>query len=142
MKVINSFVDSYGFLSNFFPTPAFYDGINYPSVEHAYMAAKTLDVKERESIWLCVTPGQAKRLGQKVTLRSDWDLVKVPIMHQIVINKFMQNDKIRKELFHTGDKQLEEGNTWGDTFWGVCDGVGENHLGAILMNVREELRLI
>lgn len=32
-----------------------------------------------------------------------------------------------------------EGNTWGDKFWGVCDGEGENHLGKLLMEVRAEL---
>jgi predicted NAD-dependent protein-ADP-ribosyltransferase YbiA (DUF1768 family) len=56
-----------------------------------------------------------------------------------VKDKFSRNPELRVKLLNTGDLQLVEGNYWGDTFWGVCNGKGENHLGKILMRVRKEL---
>ena len=57
-------------------------------------------------------------------------------MANVVAMKFSYHDELRSRLITTGDALLVEGNTWGDTFWGQCDGVGENHLGRILMGVR------
>lgn len=110
----------------------------YPTTEHAFQAAKTLDEKEREKIRVAKTPGQAKRLGQKVTLRKDWESIKIKIMLNLNRQKFDRAD-LGDRLVDTGQAELIEGNTWGDTFWGVCKGVGKNHLGKILMEVREEL---
>ena len=73
-------------------------------------------------------------------LRDDWEAVKIQIMYQIVYAKFSQNPLLKQKLLDTGDAYLQEGNTWYDTFWGVCNGVGQNNLGYILMRVREELR--
>lgn len=142
MAHINSFTDEYRFLSNFYMTPVVYDGSFYPSSEHAYQAAKTLDLVQREQVQNVSTAGQSKRLGRKVTMRPDWDKVKLEIMFQIVLNKFINNDKIRKELLNTGYSILEEGNTRGDTYWGVCNGEGKNFLGQILMEVRAIIRAI
>lgn len=44
------------------------------------------------------------------------------------------------QLLATGTRYLEETNTWGDTYWGVCEGKGLNMLGKTLMQVRDELR--
>jgi ribA/ribD-fused uncharacterized protein len=110
----------------------------YPSVEHAYQAAKTLDPKEREYFLQNVRPGLAKLKGKEVTLRPDWDSVKLKVMYDLVKQKF-STEPTRTMLLNTGDAELIEGNTWGDTFWGVFRGRGENHLGKILMQVRNEL---
>lgn len=134
-KQINSFKDEYGFLSSFYPCMIQYEGQWYPSVEHAYQAAKTLVESEQRKIANAATPGQAKRLGQKVTLRDDWEEIKIDIMRHLVHVKFADQD-LAKQLDATGDAQLVEGNYWGDTFWGVCRGVGKNVLGCILMEVR------
>ena len=67
--------------------------------------------------------------------------VKDQIMYEIVLNKFSQNEELREKLIATGDEYLAEGNTWHDTYWGVCNGKGKNKLGKILMQVREELKL-
>jgi ribA/ribD-fused uncharacterized protein len=75
-----------------------------------------------------------------VKLRSDWTEIRLEIMEKIVRAKFWQNPHLARKLVATGDQKLVEGNRWNDTFWGVCRGVGENHLGKILMRVREELR--
>lgn len=136
---IDKFEGQYGWLSNFYPVEVKLDGKKYPSVEHAYQAAKTLNKEEREEIRLLKKASLAKTKGKKVTMRSDWDKVKVSVMADLVRQKF-KNEDLKKMLLATGDEQLIEGNWWGDIFWGVCRGVGMNHLGNILMKVREDLR--
>lgn len=138
---IDSFFGEYRFLSNFWPAVVEYEGLTYPSVEHAYQAAKTLDINERRHIAAIVEPGDAKRAGRAAKQRPDWERVKMHVMEDCVRYKFTHHAELRKKLLATGDAELVEGNTWGDRFWGVCDGQGENHLGKILMKVRAELRV-
>lgn len=85
----------------------------------------------------------AKRQGRQVALREDWEEVKVGLMEEVVRAKFFQNPDLGKRLLATGDTPLVEGNTWGDTCWGVDTrtGQGENHLGLILMKIRGELAI-
>jgi len=137
--MIKSFTGEYRFLSNFYPAVVVLDGKEYPTVEHAYQAAKTADEAEREKIRLAASPVQAKRLGKVVSLRSDWDAVKLQIMEDLLRQKF-SIPHLKDKLLSTGDKELVEGNWWGDTFWGVYEGEGENHLGRLLMKIRDELR--
>jgi ribA/ribD-fused uncharacterized protein len=116
----------------------------YPSVEHAYQAAKTINPGIRRAISMAVTPGAAKRLGKGLDIRHGWDGMKMKIMEDLVRQKFIRNEELKWKLLATGDRPLFEGNNWGDRFWGVCtadDGgmVGENNLGKIIMKVREEL---
>ena len=61
-------------------------------------------------------------------------------MYNICKLKFIQNPELGKLLLGTKDEELIEGNDWDDTFWGVCNGVGENHLGKTLMKIRDELK--
>lgn len=138
--VISEFKGEYFFLSNFYPSPVVVWGVRWQTAEHAYQAAKTLLVAERVRINSCDTPGKAKRMGKSVTLREDWEENKLSIMEQVVSAKFEQNSKLRTQLIATAGTYLEEGNTWKDTFWGICppgSGKGQNHLGKILMNLRE-----
>ena len=83
---------------------------------------------------------EAKRLGRRVRLRSDWEQVKYDVMLDVVRAKFNQHPDLAQKLLATGDEELVEGNDWGDTYWGVCNGRGKNMLGKILMRVRAELR--
>lgn len=136
---IEDFRCEYKWLSNFELAEVELDGIKYPSTEHAYQAAKTLDPSLREAIRAASTPGKAKRLGNEVKLRSNWDHIKISIMHDLVRQKFMNHPHLRERLILTGRQHLVEGNTWGDVFWGVYQGEGENHLGRILMDVRAEI---
>ena len=106
---INCFDGEYTFLSNFFPCVIKFDNNNYPSVEHAFQAAKTRDRKEQFKVW------------------------------QAVHQKF-QNENLRKLLLATGDAELIEGNYWHDYYWGICNGVGQNWLGKILMEEREKIK--
>jgi N-glycosidase YbiA len=140
--VINSFSGQYRFLSNFAPALVRLDGERYPTVEHAYQAAKTLDPQARVPFQTTTrTPGQAKRLGRRLVLRSDWEEVKVSTMLKLLRQKFCRKSENARLLLETLDEELVEGNTWGDTFWGVCDGKGKNMLGRLLMHVRNELQL-
>lgn len=141
MEKVAEFKDEYRWLSNFWPCKVYYEGINYPSVEHAYQAAKTLDVDVRRFISSLATPGEAKRAGKTIELRDDWNLIKLPIMLNLVRLKF-KDPQLKERLLATGDMVLEEGNMWGDRFWGIDlrSGRGENNLGEILMIVRDEIR--
>lgn len=140
--MISSFRDEYFFLSNFYPVEIKLDGIVYPNAEATFQAQKTLDVEERRKFSMLKNPVQAKRLGRKVKLRDDWKEVKLDIMTEIVSQKFLQHPHLIEMLLQTGDEELVEGNKWGDRFWGVCKGKGENHLGKILMKIRDAYKSI
>jgi len=137
--MIDSFSGDDAFLSNFFPSPIEWREKTWTTVEHAYQAAKALREEDAEKIRLAETPGRAKRLGRKVSLKPTWDSAKIAIMTRLVREKFVQNPGLRDRLLLTIGEELVEGNTWGDTFWGSCRGEGRNELGKILMLVREEL---
>jgi len=139
-KVIDRFSGEHDYLSNFFLSPIPFEGKEYPSVEHAYQAAKTINPEEREKIRLASTPGLSKKMGRLVELRLDWGDIKIDVMRNLVRNKFERNSKLKEYLLNTLPHDLVEGNTWGDKFWGVCDGEGENYLGKILMEIREEFK--
>jgi len=148
-KPIAGFFKEYRFLSNFWPatiirtvtdvTGDVGDTIEYSSVEHAYQAAKTTNLKDKLWIAAAKRPGLAKMYGRKVTVRPDWEVIKVGVMESLVREKFSRNLELKNLLLATNDAELIEANTWRDTFWGRCDGVGKNHLGRILMKIREEL---
>lgn len=138
MNEISGFQGNYRFLSNFWPCKVVFEGMEYPSAENAYQAAKTLDEAQRKQI-AQLTAGKAKRAGKKLFPREDWDNIKLVTMELILLDKFSRQP-LKQQLIHTGEAHLEETNTWGDTFWGVCDGKGANHLGMILMKVRANLQ--
>jgi hypothetical protein len=138
-KAIDKFFGEHRFLSNFWPCTVFYEGDEYPSVEHAYVAAKTTDREVRKQIQEEPKAGAVKKLGRQITLRTDWEDIKLEVMESLVTQKFTFNTDLREKLLSTGDSELVEGNTWGDTFWGVCKGEGQNNLGKILMKVRKNL---
>lgn len=140
--MISSFRDEYFFLSNFYPVEIKLDGIVYPNAETAFQAQKTLDVEERRKFSMLKNPVQAKRLGRKVKLRDDLEEVKLDIMTEVVSQKFLQHPHLIEMLLQTGDEELIEGNKWGDRFWGVCKGKGQNNLGKILMKIRESYKSI
>jgi ribA/ribD-fused uncharacterized protein len=139
VREVSFFRGSYRFLSNFYPAVVVFEGKRYPTVEHAFQAAKTDDVVERARIGAADTPAKAKAMGRRVALRKDWENVKLDVMLELLRKKFGRPE-LRDLLLDTGDAKLIEGNTWNDRFWGVVDGQGKNHLGRLLMKVRDELR--
>jgi ribA/ribD-fused uncharacterized protein len=136
---IQRFSGPYRFLSNFYPVQIVgRDGWFFSSVEHAYQAEKTLDMEYFHKIRIANTARQAKALGKKVPLRPDWEEEKLRVMYGFLLQKF-QFPYLRNQLLATDTQTLVEGNDWGDRYWGV-DGVGLNHLGKLLMQIREEIR--
>jgi ribA/ribD-fused uncharacterized protein len=114
------------------------DGLVYSTTEHAYQAAKTTNMAERRAVRKCATPGDAKRMGRKITLRPDWDEIKLRVMRDLQVQKYSK-EPYKSLLKGVRGAFIEEGNTWGDTFWGVCRGKGRNELGKILMEVADDL---
>ncbi len=137
---IDSFRGEHDYLSNFYSCPVEYDGLTYQNTEAAFQAAKCVDRNEREK-FVSLSPGQAKKLGRKVDLREDWETVKIDVMRDVLKSKFSLNSELREKLIATGDVELIEGNHWNDRFWGVCRGKGQNHLGKLLMELREILKM-
>jgi ribA/ribD-fused uncharacterized protein len=126
---------------SFHPAIIEFEGKQYPTVEHAYQAAKTENLRAREQFQITgsLTAGQAKRMGALLDLRPGWNAMKVGIMYQLLLEKFTYVD-LRLKIISTTDAELIEGNDWGDTFWGVCNGEGENLLGKCLMMVRTHVK--
>lgn len=146
--MIRSFTGKYEMLSNFARIPVEYEGITYPTSEHAFQAAKVVgDDAARQNIASLPGPRDAKKAGKKVALRPDWEQAKYDVMVEILRDKFsLRNPQAREILLSTGDEQLVEGNTWHDNCWGDCscpkckDKPGRNLLGTALMQVRDEIR--
>lgn len=136
---ISNFIGQYHFLSNQYSSTVYLDGKPYPTVEHAYQASKTTSETQRETIRGVKDPSEAKKLGRAVTLRPDWQDVRVLMMRDFVRQKFT-SPFLRHMLLETGDVDLVHGNGWNDIFFGVCRGRGENWLGRILMELRNEIR--
>ncbi len=143
---IEDFQGDYYFLSNFAPASVSLNGVRYPTVEHAYQAAKTLETGEREKIRGASTPGLARKMGRKVTKRPDWPDLKVDLMRDLARQKFEEHPDLQDRLLATGEAELVEGNTWHDNFWGDCRcarcaaSPGQNWLGRILMDLRRQLQ--
>ena len=140
--MIDSFSGKNEFLSNFYPSPILYCDKEYATAEHLYQSLKTTVEAEKEQVRLARTPGRAKRAGAKVTLRLDWEEVKIDAMRLVVGLKFGQHPKLLQFLLDTDLHRIAEGNYWHDNFWGDCgckkcaDVMGKNWLGIILMEVR------
>lgn len=137
---IRGFFGEFAFLGNYYPSAVGMDGILGPTVEHVFQSMKAMSVDDRLSIASKDSPDEAKKAGRAIQLRKDWEQVRLPIMASLVREKFTRHQELRKKLLDTGEEYLEETNHWDDTFWGVCEGIGANHLGSILMELRTEIR--
>jgi ribA/ribD-fused uncharacterized protein len=144
MQAVTSFQGDYRFLSNFWPCSIWWKGLLYPTLEHAYAASKTEDPAIKAMIQSCPTPGEAKEYMGLHGIAADpgWTREKkLDLMHELLVLKFSGREPLlTRALLLTSDAELVEGNDWDDRFWGVCDGTGENNLGQLLMQVRQQLR--
>ncbi|MDZ8188824.1 MAG: NADAR domain-containing protein [Nostoc sp. ChiSLP02] len=135
----------YGCFSNFSYHGIHIQGAYWPTVEHYYQAQKFVGTKDAviiPFIHAAATPEEAAALGRCSTrqLRRDWDLVKTEVMREAVLKKFLTHTDIQEVLLRTGDEMLVE-NSPTDYFWGCgANKTGQNHLGKILISVREEIR--
>lgn len=151
---IEEFQGEYRFLSNFWPSEFRFafndygyhdDGVEtFKTLEHFYQGMKVLPDKDLfHEIVDCYSPGKVKRLSRKFDMAHhpmDWDSIKVPIMRMGIRMKF-NIPELREQLLATGDAYLQEGNRWGDTFWGfdINKQQGKNVLGHLLMEERKRL---
>jgi hypothetical protein len=134
---IKGFFGPYRFLSNFYAAEVWCEGLSYPSVEHAYQAMKFPPQLRSPFREASMTPGEAKRRGAEALIdRAAWLKERHDLMVGLVFSKFHRHRSLRERLLATGCQYLEETNAWGDVYWGVCAGQGENHLGKILMALR------
>lgn len=116
--MIGPFEGKYRFLSNFYDGHlVVYRGTIYKTAEHAFQAAKAKDILEKQYVAIAPTPGEAKRRGRRVEMRSDWEIIKDRVMHDIIYDKFSQHKDLTFLLLATGDEELVEVNTWGDRYW-------------------------
>lgn len=148
---MKTFIGEKSYFSNMYILPHGLDlglGIIVPTTENPYQADKFVDEDLRMGVLFAIDGMTAKRMSARFTsegavIRSDWDDIKVGVMRSYVEMKFDQYPDLAAKLIATGAEYIEEGNSWGDTFWGVSpigSGIGLNHLGKILMAKREELR--
>lgn len=137
-NIVLGFFGRYRFLSNFYPSPVLWEGVEYPTVEHAYQAAKCKFPSEADRIRKKSTPAMAKYAGRYVTLKSDWAEIRLAVMDELLRQKF-GNDPLRLMLLRTAPKKLIEENTWNDRYWGTVNGEGRNILGKLLMRIRKEI---
>lgn len=140
--MIEEFQGEFRWLSNFVPAKIILDGVEFPSVEHAYVSAKCDDAEWK---MFCSdssnTSADIKRKGRGIQLKDNWNDIKVNVMRECVTQKFNQ-EPYRTLLIETGDEYIQEGNRWGDKFWGVYlkTGQGENNLGKLIMEIRESIK--
>lgn len=139
--MIKEFQNEFRWLSNFAPVKIVLDGVEFPSIEHAYMSAKSDDAEWKK---FCSNPinkaGDVKKQVRNIKIKENWNDIKLDVMRKCVEQKFNQ-EPYRTKLLETGIQYIQEGNMWNDTFWGVClkTNKGENHLGKLIMDFRSTL---
>ena len=128
-------------LSNWFPATVVWSGKQYPSVEHAFQAAKAAaEPEQAEAIRKAASPKEAHALGQALSLPPTWERQRLKLMETLLRDKFRRDSALRERLLRTENKNLIANNKWGEAFWGVSGGNGGNNLGKLLMNLRDEAR--
>lgn len=133
------FRNEFACLSNMYPTPLKINGLCFSCAEAAFQSFKTTDPEIRKKFQFITGP-EAKRLGRKVELRPDWNEIRIAVMREVLKCKLKHYPSIYGVIAHAANTPggVVEENTWNDTFWGVCNGRGENHLGKLLKELYDE----
>ena len=155
--MINTFTGRWFFLSNFYPIEIEYQGIKYPTVEHFYVSCKVTNDQMIDGVFMTknackeyiakiIKPGDVKRFGrQKIKTGIAWtDEYRLKVM-ELALNQKFKNENLKELLLTTGSEDLVEGNYWHDNFFGSCgcpkcQSKGENHLGKLIMKIRENIK--
>lgn len=150
--MITEFRGKYFFLSNFSPCKVEHQGITYNTTETFFVAMKCNNDQMIDGVFYTVgdfrekisklEPAIAKKIGQRIKLRSDWEDKKLQFMEYALREKF-KDSELKEKLVLTGNLDILEGNFWHDNFWGQCNcdkckGKGKNKLGKLLMKLRSE----
>lgn len=138
--------DEHRWLSNMWYVDIPLKGVVYASVEHAYQSEKSKDPAWKK---FCADrntkPSETKTKAKEIVIREDWENVKLLVMYYCLQHKFRQ-EPFKSKLLATGNVNIQEGNYWEDTFWGVDlkknPNLGENHLGRLIMKIRDELNTL
>lgn len=141
MKKILGFNNDYIWLSNFYNTPILWQGLGFLNVEAAYQASKCTNTNIAKQ-FQNMSGKDAKSFSKTINIRKDWNNIKFNVMSQLILQKFLTNENLKQQLIQTDNIYIEETNTWNDIYWGVCNGIGENNLGKILMATREYLKIL
>ncbi|CAE6905429.1 NADAR family protein [Paraburkholderia domus] len=136
----------YGVFSNLYKRAVIFEGVEYPTSEHAYQAGKARKDAVRE--WLMAAPSPSLLAmaahGLYVwDVHPDWSKTKFERMKRVLHAKFAQHPDLQQILLLTGDARLVEVATVDNAvnrLWGEVKGVGKNMLGTLLMEVRNEIR--
>lgn len=132
----------YGEFSNFARYRILLRGKYWPTSEHYFQAQKFVGTEDEEEVRNAPTPMKAAQMGRERhrPFRDDWESVKEDVMLEALRAKFTQHESLRSLLLSAGTAELVE-HTENDAYWGDGgDGCGKNRLGALLMQVRGELR--
>ena len=135
--MIKELRNEYYFLSNMYECPIVWKGVTFKSSETLFQMFKCKNIDDM-SKFQKLNGFQAKKLGRKIEMRPDWNEVRIKYMEFVLKLKFDQNLDLRERLMRTEGKIEENNNNWNDTFWGITNGKGENHLGKLLYKLREE----
>lgn len=136
----------YGAFSNLYRREVEFEGEIFATSEHAYQAGKARKPAVRK--WLMEAPSPALLAMAAHGLyywdvAPGWSKTKFARMKDVLRAKFTQHSDLRNLLLSTGDVRLVEAATVDspvNRLWGEVNGVGQNMLGVLLMEVREELR--
>ena len=140
--VIDSFDGENAFLSPGFDCPVMLPGddLLFPSFEHALQASRTTDISKRAAIRDAKSARDAKKLGSKVDVSSNWKENCAGIAEKLLRDKFFRNKELKAKLLKTEHRTLKFVNNYGDQFWGItADGKGQNKLGKLLEKIRTEI---
>ena len=131
-----------GYLANYSNHGFSIDGIYYKTVEHYYQAMKFDDKNLRKRIINAKTPKEASNIGRDRNNKriNNFKSIKDEVMFNGVLEKFRQNRDIAYKLIETRNKHIVEA-TVDEYYWGIGkDKSGENHIGGILVKVRERIK--
>ena len=140
---ITTFRDEHGWLSNMADCEIKYGDLVFKSTEAFYQAMKTKD-KDIRALFTKYDGQTSKREGRKLSLRSDWEIVKDDVM-KFALSKKFSKEPFKSLLLSTGDVDIIEGNYWHDNYFGICScakcgNKGLNKLGKMIMEIRNNLK--
>jgi ribA/ribD-fused uncharacterized protein len=133
----------YGAFSNLYKSPIDFEGRKYPTAEHAYQAGKALKPEVREWILAAPSPSLAAMAAHGLytwDIVPNWSQIKFDRMRRVLFAKFTQHAQLRALLVQTGDTRLVEAGSVNNSvnrLWGEVNGVGQNMLGQMLMELRK-----
>lgn len=142
--IIYFYTPKHYFLDNFSAFSIVYQDTLWPTVEHAYQAAKFDDITIIERIQKAGSPSEAKDIAHEgdviPLIRLHWEDEKIDVMRNLLRQKVIQHPKVRKKLLETGEVMIVE-NSPTDSFWGCgLDKKGENWLGKLWVEIRSEIQ--